>query len=37
MEKSKIKEELTKFVQFGCWNNINDKWCLEKVMNKLNE
>ena len=36
MEKA-TAEELTKFIQFGCWNNINKDGCLEKVMIKLNE
>jgi hypothetical protein len=36
MEKA-TTEELTKFIQFGCWNNINKEGCLEKVMIKLNE
>ena len=36
MEKA-TTEELTKFIQFGCWNNINKEGCLEKVMSKLNE
>jgi hypothetical protein len=31
------KEEPTKFIQFGCWNNINKKGCLKNVMDKLNE
>jgi hypothetical protein len=35
MEKA-TAEEPTKFIQFGCWNNIN-KGCLENVMKKLNE
>ena len=36
MEKA-TAEEPTKFIQFGCWNNINKKGCLENVMKKLNE
>jgi hypothetical protein len=36
MEKA-TAEELTKFIQFGCWNNINTKGCLEDVMDKLNK
>ena len=36
MEKA-TTEEPTKFIQFGCWNNINKDGCLEKVMIKLNE
>jgi Icc-related predicted phosphoesterase len=36
MEKA-TAEELTKFIQFGCWNNINKDGCLENVMKKLNE
>jgi hypothetical protein len=36
MEKA-TTEEPTKFIQFGCWNNINKEGCLEKVMIKLNE
>ena len=36
MEKA-TTEEPTKFIQFGCWNNINTEGCLEKVMSKLNE
>ena len=36
MEKA-TTEEPTKFIQFGCWNNINKDGCLKKVMNKLNE
>jgi hypothetical protein len=36
MEKA-TAEEPTKFIQFGCWNNINKDGCLEKVMIKLNE
>ena len=36
MEKA-TAEEPTKFIQFGCWNNINTDGCLKKVMNKLNK
>jgi hypothetical protein len=36
MEKA-TAEELTKFIQFGCWNNINKNGCLKNVMDKLNE
>ncbi len=36
MEKA-TAEELTKFIQFGCWNNINKNGCLENVMDKLKE
>ena len=36
MEKA-TAEEPTKFIQFGCWNNINKDGCLENVMNKLNK
>lgn len=36
MEKA-TTEELTKFIQFGCWNNINKDGCLKNVMKKLNE
>ena len=36
MEKA-TAEEPTKFIQFGCWNNINKDGCLENVMDKLNK
>jgi hypothetical protein len=36
MEKA-TAEEPTKFIQFGCWNNINKKGCLKNVMNELNK
>jgi len=25
----------SKFIQFGCWNNLNQKGCLRNVMNTL--
>ena len=36
MEKA-TAEEPTKFIQFGCWNNINENGRLKNVMDKLNE